>query len=103
MYNAVRYLGNTPKVIIVVVEQEKQLAISISDNGGGLPIAQTQLRFSDKSGMEIIDKIWGKNSSISSTSSLYTAVSSLRKALSYDRKVRLRTVRGIGYRLDIEV
>lgn len=60
MYNAVRYSGNTPKVIIVVVEQEKQLAISISDNGGGLPIAQTQLRFSDKSGMEIIDKIWGK-------------------------------------------
>lgn len=52
---------------------------------------------------EIIDKIWGKNSSISSTSSLYTAISSLRKALSYDRKIRLRTVRGIGYRLDIEV
>lgn len=78
-------------------------AISIS------PILAIILRFlMDKIGQEIkseeiIDKVWGKNSSISSTSSLYTAISSLRKALSRDRKIRLRTVRGVGYRLDIEV
>lgn len=57
MDNAVRYTGDTPKVIIDVVEHEKQLIISISDNGGGLPIAQTQLRFSEKSGIETIDGI----------------------------------------------
>lgn len=57
MDNAVRYSGDTPKVIIDVVEHEKQLIISISDNGGGLPIAQTQLRFSEKSGIETIDGI----------------------------------------------
>lgn len=57
MDNAVRYSGDTPKVIIDVVEHEKQLIISISDNGGGLPIAQTQLRFSEKSGIETIDSI----------------------------------------------
>lgn len=73
------------------------------------PIPSIILRFlMDKIGQEvkseeIIDKVWGKNSSISSTSSLYTAISSLKKALSNDRKIRLRTVRGIGYRLDIEV
>lgn len=78
-------------------------AISIS------PIPAVILRFlMDKIGQEIqseeiIDKVWGKNSSISSTSSLYTAISSLRKVLSRDRKIRLRTVRGVGYRLDIEV
>ncbi|MDN4753609.1 helix-turn-helix domain-containing protein [Porphyromonadaceae bacterium W3.11] len=52
---------------------------------------------------QLINKIWGENSSISSTSSLYTAISSLRKALTPDRKIRLRTIRGIGYRLDVEV
>lgn len=57
MDNAVRYSDDTPKVIIDVVEHEKQLIISISDNGGGLPIAQTQLRFSEKSGIETIDGI----------------------------------------------
>lgn len=73
------------------------------------PIPTTILRMLlDNIGKEVtseqlINKIWGENSSISSTSSLYTAISSLRKALTPDRKIRLRTIRGIGYRLDVEV
>lgn len=73
------------------------------------PIPTTILRvLLDNIGKEVsseilIEKVWGASSSISSTSSLYTAISALRKALAPDRKVRLRTVRGVGYRLDIEV
>ncbi|MDN4753611.1 response regulator transcription factor [Porphyromonadaceae bacterium W3.11] len=73
------------------------------------PIPTTILRMLlDNIGKEVtseqlINKIWGEYSSISSTSSLYTAISSLRKALTPDRKIRLRTIRGIGYRLDVEV
>lgn len=52
MDNAVRYSGESPKIAIDVVEKEEKLLISISDNGGGLPIARKKICFSEKNSLE---------------------------------------------------
>lgn len=51
---------------------------------------------------EIMENVWGRNSSVSSPASVYTAISMLRKLLRFDEGIRFRSVRGIGYRLDVE-
>lgn len=57
MDNAVRYSGVSPKITIDVVEQEEKLLISISDNGGGLPIHNKKVCFSEKNSIETIDGV----------------------------------------------
>lgn len=54
MDNAVRYSGESPNITIDVVEKEEKLLISISDNGGGLPIPKKKVCFSEKNNIETI-------------------------------------------------
>lgn len=54
MDNAVRYSGESPKIAIDVVKQEGKLLISVSDNGGGLPIHKKKVYFSEKNSIETI-------------------------------------------------
>lgn len=51
---------------------------------------------------EIMEGVWGRNSSVSSPAGVYTAISMLRKLLRFDEGIRFRSVRGVGYRLDVE-
>lgn len=51
---------------------------------------------------QIMDKVWGKRSPVSSQASVYNAILSLRKILSIDTSIRLRTARGWGYSLAVE-
>ena len=51
---------------------------------------------------EIMESVWGRNSSVSSPAGVYTAISMLRKLLRFDERIRFRSVRGVGYRLDVE-
>ncbi|MDN4755002.1 HAMP domain-containing sensor histidine kinase [Porphyromonadaceae bacterium W3.11] len=57
MDNAVRYSGESPKIAVDVVEKEEMLLISISDNGGGLPIARKKVCFSEKNSIETVNGI----------------------------------------------
>lgn len=51
----------------------------------------------------IMNTVWGKKSPVSSQASIYNAILSLRKILSPDTSIRLRTARGWGYSLSVEV
>ena len=51
---------------------------------------------------EIIENQWGEYEPINAPASVYTAISMLRMLLINDVKIRLRTIRGQGYSLELQ-
>ncbi|MDN4753612.1 HAMP domain-containing sensor histidine kinase [Porphyromonadaceae bacterium W3.11] len=53
MDNAVRYSGESPKVVINAAEQKDKLIITVSDNGEGLPIHQKSICFTERTNVPL--------------------------------------------------
>lgn len=49
----------------------------------------------------LLDYVWGKRSSVSSVSGIYSAISQIRKRLAPDPLLRLHTSRNFGYLLEV--